>query len=129
MRAALTVVATLLSGCATHYVYTPPSGPTGQACIASCADSHTMCEEGVKSFAEAEQRRCERSHRLEQQRCELEAEAEYHACTASQSDVSRPACIRRSCNQWSCVNALNYDECDDKYNACYRHCGGKVDDN
>ncbi|MCC6932049.1 MAG: hypothetical protein IT292_02185 [Deltaproteobacteria bacterium] len=103
----LIVVALLLSSCApmyeTQYSYLPPRGTQGQLCLSNC---------------EMAKMNCEHREDMDKQDCERRADRDYDYCRYRSGEKY---CYRDTCS-------ADYSYCVSSYNACYRGCGGRVDE-
>jgi len=109
----LLVVSFSLSGCgpvySTHYTYSPPDDPHGKACVFQCENSKLQCQQ-IKD--------------MEAMQCRDQAELRYRDCQR-RNDRRREGEKRDNCYRTYCSSA-NYEQCEERYRACYQICGGEV---
>lgn len=96
----------LASGCTPRHNYTPPHTLEGQACIARCQDALEQCAAGQ-----------EQPRGLETDKCIGEARDRPVVCPPG-----------LECPPVSCRYVSDEGVCGESYRACYRDCGGLVDD-
>ncbi|HZR37105.1 MAG TPA: hypothetical protein VFA75_17175 [Nevskia sp.] len=124
-------LALLLLACGPEYIYTPPPGVEGLACVTQCQAAQADCQAGQRSRAEAAAAQCRVEMAQRSNQCEQVKSAEYASCLGyTRSDAARAACEqdrkRHSCDQPACVAAASFERCDRDYRSCYQACGGQV---
>jgi hypothetical protein len=138
----IVITASILSGCAKEYVYTPPKSEAGIACVSHCQERQAICRDRALSEADAKKSQCERTANREYKQCTFEAEqtfascqetakTDYYACLkyAQKRDTCREsACVKNTCSKQSCYRHVSYTQCDSEFRDCYQQCGGRIDE-
>lgn len=99
----------------TVYSYTPPTNDKGRSCVFQCENSKLQCEQ---------------LEDMRNERCQLQADRDYDRCESRKrytyKSNGKSECIENCfCYRQSCT--VNYENCENRYRACYKICGGKVD--